>query len=132
MHKFTCTVYIVMQHQLSTVYLHTRWFILTHSNSYYSITIHLSCLGVGAFHIGFSVHTAVCGYLLTHCLPLTCLYGPFRATCRCMETESLIVGNEMAFSIQYHFKECYLLLTICLNNDAYSCGGHRYILNQFT
>ena len=59
----------------------------------YIFFIHFGRLGVGAFHLGFSVPTAVCGYVLADCIPPLCLSGPSRTSGR-LVIASLAIFNE--------------------------------------
>ena len=59
----------------------------------YIFFIHFGRLGVGAFHFGFSVPTAVCGYVLADGIPPLCLSVPSRTSGR-LVIPSLAIFNE--------------------------------------
>ena len=95
---FKCSTYenTALTHFLLNIYVQT-----------YIFFIQFGRLGVGAFQFGFSVPTAVCGYLLADCIPPLCLSGPSRSFGRLVTDDSLAL-RKIRYSVKYTFN--YILI----------------------
>ena len=87
----------------------------------YIFFIHFGRLGVGAFHFGFSVPTAVCGYVLADCIPPLCLSGPSPTSGR-LVIPSLAIFNEM---VKYYDKAINLSSSICFTTTRFYTRQHK-------